>query len=525
MKSQKHAKASFFAHLGLFPMSLVRVTRVRSRLRHVGHLTLMRPAAMLLLASLLFMVSCDSFLDVEPVDRIDAPSFFSTDQELLIGMTGAYAAQRAIYGSGSVYNIIEGRSDNAGLDHTDQEERVATDIFTEVPGNLLLDITWASMYNAINLANTVIVRGPEASGDAALIERVVGEAKFIRAFTYLHMVNLWGGVPLRTTPTEDFENFAIPRSSPDEVYDLIVKDLTEAISVLPASYSGGAGEEVGRVTRFAALTLLGKAELQRGNASAAMAALRQVEGQYLLLSDYGAIHGAGNDNTAESIFEINFNTGNQTGLFRGGFIPQSVASELGIVAGGSTRAILFPFATQDLVDAFDDPNDLRIPYTYGTAPGVEPGGYISKFIDLNAATDGANINLVLLRYADVLLSLAEALGEGGEAYALINQVRARAGLPGIDVNTPGTFMEKLMKERRLEFAFEIHRWFDLLRLPQSETVAVMNAQLNAQQAFFTQSSNYNGPTNFNLTPDRLLYPIPQLEIDISGGAVTQNPGH
>ncbi len=484
----------------------------------------LRVVAFMLLASLVG-VSCDSFLDVEPVDRIDAPSFFSTDQELLIGMTGVYAAQRSIYGSGTIYNIIESRADNAGLDHTDQAERVATDIFAEVPGNLLLDITWASMYNCINLANTVIVRGPDAEGNAALIGRIVGEAKFVRAFTYYHMVNLWGGVPLRITPTDDFEEPAQERATEAEVYNQIVQDLTEAASVLPAMYDGSAGNEVGRVTGFAAMMLLGKVELQRGNAGAAASALRPILGNYSLLSDYGMIHSAGNDNSGESIFEVSFNPANQTGLFRQHFIPQSVAVELGIVAGGSTREILFPFATQDLIDAFDDPDDLRIPYTYGTVMDRKPGGFIAKFIDQSAESDGADVNLVLLRYADVLLSLAEALGEGAESYSLINQVRSRAGLSGIDANTPGTFMEKLMKERRLEFAFEMHRWFDLLRLPQGETIAIMNAQLGAQQSTFQSISNYTGPTSFSLTPERLLYPIPQLEIDISGGVVTQNPGH
>lgn len=484
----------------------------------------LRALAAILLASLAG-ASCDAFLDVEPVDRIDAPSFFSTDQELLIGMTGVYAAQRSIYGSGTIYNIIEGRSDNAGLDHTDQAERVATDIFAEVPGNLLLDVTWASMYNCINLANTVIVRGPEAEGNSDLIARIVGEAKFVRAFTYFHMANLWGGVPLRITPTEDFEETVLARSSEDEVYNQIVQDLTEAAAALPETYDGSAGNEEGRATRLAAMTLLGKVELQRGNASAAESALRPVLGRYMLLADYGMIHSPGNDNSAESIFEVNFNPANQTGLFRQQFIPQSVADELGIVAGGSTREILFPFATQDLIEAFDNPDDSRIEHTYGTVAGREPGGYISKFIDTSAESDGADINVVLLRYADVLLSLAEALGEGAESYSLINQVRSRAGLPDIDASTPGTFMEKLMKERRLEFAFELHRWFDLVRLPEAQTIAIMNAQLGAQQSTFQRISSYGGPTSFSLTPERLLYPIPQLEIDISGGVVAQNPGH
>ena len=473
-----------------------------------------------------FLISCDDFLDVVPADRIDASAFFANDQELLLGVNGVYLAQRQIYGNGSVYNILEGRSDNTGFDHTDQVERVETDIFNEVTGNLLLDLTWASMYNTINLANLVIARGPEASGDATLINRIIGEAKFIRAFTYFHMVNIWGGVPLRTTPTEDFGNTVVPRASMDEVNNQIVQDLSDASSVLPNTYDGSSGNEVGRVTSYAALTLLGKVELQRGNAAAAESALRQVEGKYSLLPNYRDIHAAGNNNTAESIFEVSFDPGNQTGLGMAiGFLPNSVAVSLGIVAGGNSRAILFPFVTQDLVDAFDDPTDLRIPGTFGIEPGVEPGGYISKFIDVSAASAGADLNLILLRYADVLLMLAEALGEGAEAYALINEVRTRAGLPDIDAATPGTFTEKLMKERRLELALEMHRWFDLRRLPDAETIAIMNAQLTAQQAFFTQFPNYSGPTTFNLTSDDLLYPIPETEIAISEGVVVQNPGH
>lgn len=492
--------------------------------RHGAH-TYLKSIAIFLLASLC-LASCDSFLDVEPVDRIDSPSFFSTDQELLIGVNGVYAALMRYYSNGITYFIIESRSDNAFMDHTDQAERVATDIFAEVPAHLGLDVQWGLAYNTVNLANTVIVRGPDAAGDAALIGRLVGEAKFIRAYTYFHLVVLWGGVPLRTTATDDFENAIVARASVDEVYSLIIQDLTDASSALPASYAGGAGNEVGRATRFAALTLLGKVHLQRGNAADAVAALRQVEGQYSLLPNYGDIHAAGNDNTAESIFEINHNPANQTGLGRTtSLVPASEAARLGIVAGGNTRAILAPGATQDLIDAFDDATDLRIPHTFGTAAGVEPGGYISKYIDLNEAAAGADVNEIALRYADVLLMLAEALGEGGEAYGLINQVRTRAGLPDIDASTPGTFMEKLMKERRLEFAFEMHRWFDLRRLPDSETIAIMNDQLNKQQVFFLPLPAYTGPSVFNLTPERLLFPIIQLEIDISGGVVTQNPGH
>ncbi len=475
-----------------------------------------------LILSLLF--GCDDFLEVEPLDRIDGSSFFSNDQELVIAINGVYAAQRLVFSRGDggqrlVHRLFEERSDNAGGDHTDQGERVETDLFSEGTGNLPISGLWEAMWSAINLANKVIASGATAEGDAALINRIVGEAKFIRASLYFYMVNAWGGLPIRTEPTEDFGNTILPRSGVAEVYSLIVQDLTDAAGALPNTYEGGAGNEVGRATNGAALTLLGKAQLQNGNAAAAEAALRQVLGRYSLLPDYGAIHsGAGNENTAESIFEINHNAGNQTAwAVPRDFVPQSVAGPLG--TNGSTRNVLSSYPTQDLADSFD-PADLRIPHTFGTATeGSYLGLYIAKFIQ-PGATSGSDINFVMLRYADVLLMLAEAIGENDEAYGYINQVRTRAGLPNIDATSPGTFMEKLMNERRWEFAFELHRWIDLLRLPDDEVIAIMEPQIEAQQL-----NKFGFTIDLSLTSDNLLFPIPQNEIDISGGVVEQNPGY
>lgn len=466
--------------------------------------------------------NCDDFLDVEPLDRINSSSFFSTDEEMVIGVNGVYAAHRVAFnradgGQPIMFRLLESRSDNVGADHTDQAERVETDLFNETPGNLPIAGGWEASWNAINLANTVIASGATAVGDPAIINRTVAEAKFIRAFLYFNMVNIWGGVPLRTEPTEDFANTILPRSSVDDIYNLIVGDLTDISTALPAVYDGSTNNEVGRATSYAALTLLGKAELQRGNASAAVSALRKVEGKYSLLANFADLHAGGNDNTAESIFEINHNPANQTGWSRNNaFIPNSIAIELGIVAGGSGRTVLSAYPTQDLVDSFD-PADLRIPGTYGMATtGNYIGPYISKFIDLNS-TGASDINLVLLRYADVLLMLAEALGDVPEAYILINEVRTRAGLPDIDATSPGTFMEKIMNERRWEFAFEMHRWIDLLRLPEADIFAIMEAQVEAQQL-----NKFGLTIDLSLSGSDLLFPIPQGEIDISGGVVEQN---
>jgi starch-binding outer membrane protein, SusD/RagB family len=371
--------------------------------------------------------------------------------------------------------------------------------------------TWTPIYITINMANSVIVSGPNATGDAELINRCIAEAKFIRALSYFQLVTLYGGVPLRLTPTIDFSNTIVARSEVSAVYDQIRQDLNDAIDVLPESYTGAPKNEKGRATKYAAVTLLGKVELQAGDKAAAEAAFRQIIGKYSLLTNYSSVWAAGNKNTAESIFEVNFLPDNQTGFgLPTTFIPASEAARLGIAAGGSS--VLTEFPTKDIIDAFEA-DDLRkdASIAFAVADGQ---AYISKFMDLNAATYGHNINWIVLRYADVLLSLAEALGEGSEAYGFINEVRTRAGLPDIDVSTPGTFSEKLSHERQVEFAFEMHRWNDLLRLPQQETIDIMKADLLRER-----------DKEYTITPDNLLYPIPLTEIEVSKGVVTQNPGH
>jgi hypothetical protein len=149
--------------------------------------------------------------------------------------------------------------------------------------------------------------------------------------------------------------------------------------------------------------------------------------------------------------------------------------------------------------------------------------YISKYIDLAAAGDGSDINLVLLRYADVLLMKAEADGENAASYELINQVRRRAfgGNPSvadsaadIDAASPGTFLEKVMLERRRELVFENQRWLDITRLPDSEALSIINNHLALEYPEVPMVDAY-----------RLIYAIPQTEIDVSNNVVTQNPGY
>ena len=478
----------------------------------------------------LMITSCvdqDDFVNLSPEDRIDAGAFFSNADELVFAVNGIYSSQRSVYGNTLHFYLIEARSDNAALNQYEQKERVETDTFEETPGNLLLVQVWTQNYILINNANTIIARAPDVPADNSveegLLTRSVGEAKFIRAMAYFTLVNMFGDLPLRIEPTTDFENADLARSPSADIYALIVSDLTDAISVLPNSYAGGSFNEVGRATKSAAQALLGKVQLQNGNKSAASSALSSVIGQYNLLANYADIHAPGNNNTAESVYEVNFNPANQTGLgMNNSFIPSSVASSLGIVAGGQAGR-LGCFPTQDFMTIYEV-GDLRSPSNfalYDNNGSMEP--YISKYIDAAAAGSGSDINLVVLRYADVLLMKAEADGESAASYELINQVRRRAfgQDPGtadsaIDISSasPGTFLDKVMLERRRELAFENHRWSDLKRLSSSETLSIINAQMAAEYTGIPNVSAY-----------QLIYPIPQGEIDVSNGVVTQNPGY
>jgi hypothetical protein len=389
---------------------------------------------------------------------------------------------------------------------------------------------WRHTYEAIFRANQVIANVPAIQGNTALTNRIVGEAKFLRGLLYYNLVNFYGGgIPLITAPSVPTD-----RPSPSTmtaVYAQIEKDLTEAIAALPASYSGA---DVGRATQGAARALLGKAQLQQrkwAEASATFAPLIS-SNQYDLIANYADNFTVNNENNRESVFEVQF--GDRTYLpngMRGLNIAKMVGPcGPGFCDGRPTRWLFDQFQASRTTSGGVDPR-LNATIFYN-APGMVvynrtfqeryPAGsananeiFFKKYGDYYLAGTSeqdwdSGINFRVIRFADVLLSQAEALNEQGQTAAalpLVNRVRARAGLPALGATTQAAMRDAILLERALEFALEGQRHFDLLR-----------------QNRFDASAVARDPEFSTFAAGRQFLPIPQTEINLNPN-IKQNTGY
>lgn len=459
----------------------------------------------------LILSSCKkSFLDVVPVDRIPKEGFYKTATDLNTAVYGCYANQRTLYTSWelALYDLEETRSDNTNEDLGRQNEHRAVDNFSAEAGTTSIFGEWGSAYDCINVCNAVIDRAPAVTMDETLKKQYIGEALFIRAQVYFLLVQDYGGVPLRLHETVSLSgDNNLARASVDSVYQQIISDLQTASTSLPQSYTG---VDIGRATSYAAYTLLGKVYLQKGDNADAVTALRKVVfpgTPYSLLPDYASLWDPNIKNSVESIFELQFLPPLNGSPFWNFFAPLSLN-----VPGSNNGATSPNTPTKDLINAYE-PGDTRLAASIGYDPSGLP--YILKFKDPGVKVgNDANNDFPVLRYADALLMLAEALGETPESYGYINQVRARANLGPISAATPGTFIDKVMHERQVEFAFECQRWHDLQRLPSAEAISIMNTNL---------AHEFPGQ-NITIDQHDLLAPLPNTEGQVNKLCV-QNPGY
>lgn len=464
-----------------------------------------RLRTLLLIASaLILVVSCgDDFTILAPQSERNVENFYQTDSDFEVAINGAYAvlSENNLYGR-NLMLLHEMRSDNTLNDGgatglAESLQRITR--FDELTDATELENTWSGSYKVIASVNTILSRIDNVDFDnPTLADRIKGEALFIRSLVYYNLAVTFGNVPLQVDEVTS-PNVEINQVTADVIYDQAITDLETAEDLLPASYSGG---NVGRVTSGAAATLLGLVHLTNGDNGQAESALRSVvdSQEYELVPNYADIWGPSNENNIESIFEIQYKSGGQgTGSGFTEYYSPDLAISGGVGGGNVPQA-----PTDDLLATYEEAEDDRF-VMYGTDEDGDP--YLNKYDASQSIAFDSDVNFIVFRYADVLLMLAEAIGEGTEAYNLIDEVRSRSGLTTPSSGLAGSFEEILLLERRREFVGENKRWPDLLRFGVAQQVM----------------ADYLSDEGFTPSDIRLLYPIPQRELDAAPGELTQNP--
>jgi len=462
-------------------------------------------AAALAAAMLMVLPACsDDFLTEVPEDFIGPDNFYRNADDAIAAVNGVYASFNTPQGYGSddyygrnFYMLVEYPGEALTSRYGATHDRGSIDAFNITVEHPYLATVWGAAYSAIGSANSVVTNVPKITNmDAALRDRLVAEARFLRALHYFNLVRLFGDVPLRLEEVRTLDNLALPRSPAAQVYAAIIEDLDFAASKLPVSYAGVAGQNVGRATSGAAHALLAKVHLQyalvhNGGSPSLQASVqhaRQVvsSGRYQLLPDFERVFALDNEMNAEVIFAIQ-NTRVQ-GM--GGRLAQHVApigSGLsGANAGGVSFYAEWPFYRdwnpQDkrkngtFLTGYTHPTRGPLVWSrtmtsaqqtnYGT-PGGGPSP--KKYLDPQALTGaGEETDYILLRHADVLLMLAEAANElsgpTGEAYDAVDAVRVRAGLSPLPRTlSQQQLREQIQVERRYELVLEGHTYFDMQR--------------------------------------------------------------
>ena len=485
-----------------------------------------------------FSLSCKKeFLNITPNHYLTENDFYKTSDDFVQAVNAVYGdLQKFVL---DAHYFQEGRSDNTTYDdHLDQGSLGGTrqfgfmDQFEMTSNASIISDAWSEIFNAVKDCNVPLFYLQNAQIDAALSDRLKGELRFLRAYFYFAAVRYWGDVPLILNPLTSAEQaFAITRSPADSVYDAIIQDAEYAASVLPPQYTGA---DVGRVTQGAAEMLLAKVFITQHQYAQSEKELRLITGstQYSLLTNYADIFDPANKNNMESIFEVQFKdgSGGEASNFIYQFAP--VGSPKSLLPGpgiGGGRNL----PTKDMIAAYE-PNDRRKDVSVGyISRGGDNVYYVKKYAHASDPTySGTPDDWPVYRYADVLLLLAEAINEQGyqtgEPFILLNDIRNRAGLPLLtpaELPDQATFREALSHERRVELAFENHRWFDLLRT--GTAISVMTTYGKSEIANPTTPPPDFLPldqNSFHVTQDKLLLPIPADELN-KDPHLTQNAGY
>jgi starch-binding outer membrane protein, SusD/RagB family len=454
------------------------------------------------------MVSCgEDALDLAPLSSIGENGFYKNETEVEAGVVAIYDGLQRV--PLREFAVLEMRSDN-GRSNSREGNWGQFESFRVLPTNTIVWYYWSANYNTIFRANKVL-EVLDVVADPVKKAQFEGEAKFARALCHFNLVRAFGDVPVLDRVIIQTDKDYLSKDPMSEVYALIQKDLEEAVAKLPAR---GAITD-GRATSGAAKGILAKMHLTLGNHDAAKTILDElvVDGAYGLEVNYADVFFK--ERGKEILFAIQYNAD------AGSLDPtdrdtngDSQDFSFEMTKGGQASGL--NYKTADFTSKMDPLDVVRNPlYTTATLPTGHIDA-IGKYLTSSANVRQCGNDWIVLRFADVLLMHSEAILKGQDetrdvaAIKSYNAVRARVGLSTLpEDGSVALTKQALLKERRYELAFENHRLHDLIRFGEAE--AVLGAYATATGTLFEKTD--------------LLLPIPQIEVNVSFGALKQNPGY
>jgi starch-binding outer membrane protein, SusD/RagB family len=447
------------------------------------------------------LLSCNKTLNQSPQDELDASIAYTTRQGIESGILGTYNALQSSSYYGLRYLIFADMSaDN--ISHVG-----ISPPFAEIYNNQILasnsgvDVMWRQLYDAINRSNTLIEAIPKINDPVFNKPAALAETQFLRALFYFDLLRYFGGsetgynkpngkgVPLWLTPTFTVANAQPkPRSTEAEVYSQILLDIDYAIANLPATSLNG------RANKTVATALKARIQLYREQWDETETLATTVIAPFTALPNGGLVNGIDYANIyltknikPESIWELVFDTRsyNEIAYY---YYPSAL--------GGRSE-----FSASSSLKSAHEAGDLRLPINYTVGTTTIPAKKTRKYSKINSDDD-----VMLIRLAELYLIRAEArirkaAPDLAGAAADINTIRNRAGLSNTTAVTASNLLLAVENERRVELAHEGHRWFDLRRY------------------------NKIGSTLGITEPFRALFPIPERDVQVSGGVIVQNPNY
>lgn len=460
-----------------------------------------------------------NYLTVEPQTNQNGANYFKNKEQFIKAVNGAYSPLQEMF-NGPFWAMGEMRSDNTSYQlNTDDRSgnlREEIDEFRELNLNDEVQNFFQLSYVGIGRCNAILSRLPKVNiNDVKATDEITGQASFLRAYYYFNLVRLFGDVPLVLEEITNVKDaFKINNKKPvNDIYSSIIADINIAINKLPDSYTDA---NKGRATKGAARTLLADVLLTTHQYNLAILQLKPlISSIYHLNSNYADNFDIKKKNGVESIFEVQYMEGpnNLFSVLADRFAPWD--SPNGLITGfeiDHDAGNGWNIPTEDFLESYET-GDLRRSASVGENYVSEATGavvpYVKKYNGLHSMRGISGNNFPVYRYSNVLLMLAECLNETsalGESIGLLNQVRRRAGLSNYTNSNQQDLRFAIQHERRMEFAFENQRWFDLLRT--GTAIEVMTSHAAKERI----SKSYLGASAYSNI--HLLFQYPEREINL-----------